>query len=45
MRRAGLLSQTRPIFQQMIDDAKAGQFDVIAVHKLDRFSRSLLDKH
>ena len=36
-------SDLRPVFQQMIDDAKAGQFDVIAVHKLDRFSRSLID--
>ncbi|MFC1961188.1 recombinase family protein, partial [Chloroflexota bacterium] len=33
----------RPGFQAMIDDAEAGQFDVIVVHKLDRFSRSLLD--
>lgn len=36
-------SDLRPVFQQMIDDAKAGHFDVIAVHKLDRFSRSLID--
>ncbi len=33
----------RPEFQQMIRDAEDGVFDVIAVHKLDRFSRSLLD--
>ncbi|MFC1961348.1 recombinase family protein [Chloroflexota bacterium] len=33
----------RPGFQAMIDDAEAGLFDVIVVHKLDRFSRSLLD--
>ncbi len=33
----------RPQFQQMIEDAKQGHFDVIAVHKLDRFSRSLID--
>ncbi|MFC1959160.1 recombinase family protein [Chloroflexota bacterium] len=33
----------RPGFQAMINDAEQGQFDVIVVHKLDRFSRSLLD--
>lgn len=33
----------RPEFQQMLRDAEAGLFDVIVVHKLDRFSRSLLD--
>ncbi|MFC1961187.1 recombinase family protein [Chloroflexota bacterium] len=33
----------RPGFQTMIADAKAGQFDVIAVHELNRFSRSLFD--
>lgn len=33
----------RPQFQQMIEDAKNGHFDVICVHKLDRFSRSLID--
>jgi site-specific DNA recombinase len=33
----------RPQFQQMIRDAQAKQFDVLVVHKLDRFSRSLLD--
>lgn len=33
----------RPQFQQMIQDAESGHFDVIAVHKLDRFSRSLID--
>lgn len=27
----------------MIQDAESGHFDVIAVHKLDRFSRSLID--
>ena len=36
-------SALRPAFQQMITDAAAGLFDVILVHKLDRFSRSLLD--
>jgi site-specific DNA recombinase len=33
----------RPEFQRMIRDAQAGMFDVIVVHKLDRFSRSILD--
>lgn len=31
----------RPAFARMIADAKAGQFDVIVVHKLDRFARNL----
>lgn len=33
----------RPAFQQMMADARAGQFDIIICHKLDRFSRSLVD--
>jgi site-specific DNA recombinase len=33
----------RPAFQRMMSDAEAKRFDVIIVHKLDRFSRSLLD--
>jgi DNA invertase Pin-like site-specific DNA recombinase len=33
----------RPAFQQMLADARAGKFDVIVCHKLDRFSRSLVD--
>lgn len=33
----------RPAFQQMMADARSGQFDVIVCHKLDRFSRSLVD--
>lgn len=33
----------RPVFQRMMRDAELGRFDVIVVHKLDRFSRSLLD--
>ncbi len=36
-------SDLRPAFQQMIRDAEAHQFDVILVHKLDRFSRNVLD--
>lgn len=31
----------RPAFQQMINDALIGKFDVLIVHKLDRFSRNL----
>lgn len=36
-------SDQRPQFQQMVEAARRGKFDVIVVHKLDRFSRSLLD--
>jgi site-specific DNA recombinase len=33
----------RPAFRQMLADATDGQFSVIIVHKLDRFSRSVTD--
>lgn len=33
----------RPDFQRMLADAEHGLFDVILVHKIDRFSRSLID--
>jgi len=33
----------RPGFQQMLRDAENKTFDVIIVHKLDRFSRNLVD--
>ncbi|MCP4605897.1 MAG: recombinase family protein [Proteobacteria bacterium] len=33
----------RPAFKQIIDDATAGDIQVIAFHKLDRFSRSISD--
>jgi len=33
----------RPEFRRMIKDARGGRFDVLVVHKLDRFSRSVLD--
>lgn len=36
-------SVQRPGFQQMMEDARAGLFDILLVHKLDRFSRSLRD--
>src|SRR5687767_6785386 len=31
----------RPAFQQKLADAEAGLLDVVVVHKLDRFARSL----
>jgi site-specific DNA recombinase len=31
----------RPVFKEVITDALAGKFDVLVVHKLDRFSRNL----
>ncbi len=31
----------RPAFAKMLADAEAGRFDVLVVHKLDRFSRNL----
>lgn len=33
----------RPAFQTMIDDAKTGDFDVVVVYSLDRFSRDKYD--
>jgi len=30
----------RPAFRQLLDDASKGQFDVIVVHTLDRWSRN-----
>ena len=33
----------RPRFQEMIDEAKAGRFDVVVVYSLDRFSRDKYD--
>ena len=33
----------RPSFLDMIEDAKEGKFDVIVVHKLDRFARNRYD--
>ena len=33
----------RPAFQQLLADIEAGEVDVVAVYKIDRFSRSLLD--
>src|SRR5690349_12333448 len=31
----------RPAFRQMLDDADAHRFDILIVHKLDRFARNL----
>ncbi len=31
----------RPAFEEMLDDAEQGQFDILIVHKLDRFARNL----
>lgn len=36
-------TDNRPAFQQMIADAKAGLFDVLVVHKIDRFARDRYD--
>lgn len=33
----------RPAFQEMLGAASNGEFDIIVVHKLDRFSRSIVD--
>ncbi|NCC86211.1 MAG: recombinase family protein, partial [Clostridia bacterium] len=36
-------TDNRPEFQQMIADAAKNQFDVVLVHKLDRFARNRND--
>ena len=36
-------SSDRPEFQQMIEDAQNGDFQVVIVHKLDRFARNRAD--
>ncbi|MBP3909390.1 MAG: recombinase family protein [Turicibacter sp.] len=36
-------STDRPSFQRMLEDAKKGLFDVVIVHKMDRFSRNVRD--
>jgi site-specific DNA recombinase len=36
-------STERPAFQEMLGAASIGEFDIIVVHKLDRFSRSIVD--
>jgi site-specific DNA recombinase len=37
------LTDNRPQFQQMVQDARDGLFDVLIVHKLDRFARNRYD--
>jgi site-specific DNA recombinase len=34
---------TRPQFQRMLADAEARKFNIVVTHKLDRFSRSVVD--
>lgn len=41
--KSGKSAETRPGFRRMIADAEAHRFDAIIVHKLDRFSRSIVD--
>lgn len=36
-------TDNRPSFKQMIADARRGVFDIVLVHKLDRFARSRYD--
>ncbi|SET51669.1 Resolvase, N terminal domain [Natronincola peptidivorans] len=36
-------SDKRPGFQQMVKDSATGIFEMVLVHKLDRFSRSKYD--
>ena len=36
-------TDNRPQFQQMITDSSKGIFDIVLVHKLDRFSRDRYD--
>ena len=33
----------RPAFQQMIEESNEGKFDIVLVHKLDRFARNRYD--
>lgn len=35
-------SDTRPAYQRLLADAQAGLFECVVVHKVDRFTRSLL---
>lgn len=41
--KSGTNVHHRPQFLQMIEDAQKGLFDVVIVHKLDRFSRNRFD--
>ena len=42
-RAKSAMTDNRPEFLQMIQDSKEGQFDVVLVHKLDRFARNRQD--
>ena len=35
-------SDKRPAFQKMLQDAEEGEFQVLVVHKLDRFMRNMI---
>ncbi len=36
-------TDNRPSFQQMMEDVEKGEFEIVIVHKLDRFSRDAAD--
>ncbi|MDK2809188.1 MAG: site-specific recombinase, partial [Clostridiales bacterium] len=42
-RAKSAMTDNRPEFLRMIQDSKEGQFDVVLVHKLDRFARNRQD--
>lgn len=42
-RAKSAMTDRRPDFQHMIEDAKGGTFQVVLVHKLDRFARNRYD--
>ena len=42
-RAKSAMTDKRPEFLRMVDDAKEGKFDVVLVHKLDRFARNRKD--
>lgn len=42
-RAKSAMTDNRPEFLRMVQDAKEGQFDVVLVHKLDRFARNRQD--
>ena len=42
-RAKSAMTDKRPEFLRMVDEAKEGRFDVVLVHKLDRFARNRKD--
>ena len=40
-RAMSALNDNRISFQKMVEDSKNGNFDIVIVHKLDRFSRNV----